>query len=269
MSKIKIETRKDEIHLTTIDPQEMIGKFLAERLLRSWKEDFVDEDTAEVVSIERSEIILDKGTKIDGQNLAEISFFIQSGDIKEVVVSNQRRLAYSLKNESFYPFIAVIRMRNKNKKFILHAASVEMATEIVKDYVELTFSEGFILTQIKEFERCIILKDTLKKYEADTTIDIENIDLDEFQDEPLELKFYSINVTIKNEETEYIQTFLVETTDADKAMIVIKDYITRNYTENNTSTEYLEIKLETAKIVPCDSIIEKEFSMAYSEVKQQ
>lgn len=268
MSKIKIETRKDEVRVSTTNPEEMIGKFLAEMLLRGWKEDFVDEDTGEVVQIERNEIILDKGTKIDAQNLPEISFFLQSGDIKEVVVSNQRRLAYSLKNEALYPFIAVIRMRNKNKKFILHAASVEMAIEIVKDYVELTFFEGFILTQIKEFERCIILKDTLKKYDLDTTIDLENIVLDEFQDEALEVKFYQINVTIKNDESEYIQSFLVETTDADKAMIVIKDFIIKSYNERQVSTIDLEIKLETAKIVPCDSIIEKEFSMAYSESEQ-
>lgn len=41
------------------------GKTLARRVLNSWIEDFVDEDTNEVVSIERNEIIVDKNTVID------------------------------------------------------------------------------------------------------------------------------------------------------------------------------------------------------------
>lgn len=265
MSKNNIETRKDEVRKTTSEPKEMLGKYLAERLLRSWKEEFIDEDTGEVVNIERHEVILDKGTRLDGHNLAEIDFFLQSGDVKEVIVSNQKRLAYSLKNEALYPYIAVIRIGKKNKKFILHSASVEMAIEIVKDYVELNFTEGFILTNIKEFERCIILKDTLKKYEDDTTIDLGNIDLEEYANEDFDLKFYQISVTIKNDESEYLQSFLIETTDADKAMIVIKDFIIKSYLDSNQCVSDIEIKLETAKIVPCDSIIEKEFSMAYAE----
>jgi DNA-directed RNA polymerase subunit beta len=36
-----------------------IGRRLAARVLRSWTEDFVDEDTGEVVSIERNEVVLD------------------------------------------------------------------------------------------------------------------------------------------------------------------------------------------------------------------
>lgn len=269
MKKNKIDTRKNEVRVTTIEPQEMIGKFLSERLCRTWKEDFVDEDSGEVVTIERNEVILDKGTEIDRSNISQINFFLQSGDIKEVKVSNQRRLAYSLLNEALYPYYAVIRTsKNKNKKIILHAASVEMATEIVKDYAELNFLDGFILTQVKEFERCIILKDTLKKYDIDTTIDLENIDLDEFEDENLELKFFSIKVTIIDV-TEYIQSFLVETTDTEKAIIIVKDYIIKLFAERENSTDSPEIKLETAKIVPCDYIIEKEFSMAYSEAEQQ
>jgi DNA-directed RNA polymerase subunit beta len=39
-----------------------IGRKLAARVLNTWHEDFVDEDTGEVVSIERNEIILDRDT---------------------------------------------------------------------------------------------------------------------------------------------------------------------------------------------------------------
>ena len=49
------------------------GKTLARRVLNSWIEDFVDEDTNEVVSIERNEIIVDKNTVIDADVFDVIS----------------------------------------------------------------------------------------------------------------------------------------------------------------------------------------------------
>ena len=49
-----------------------IGRRLAARVLRSWTEDFVDEDTGEVVSIERNEILLDRDNVLDEDNAAMI-----------------------------------------------------------------------------------------------------------------------------------------------------------------------------------------------------
>ncbi len=49
-----------------------IGRRLAARVLRSWTEDFVDEDTGEVVSIERNEIVLDRDAVLDENNAAMI-----------------------------------------------------------------------------------------------------------------------------------------------------------------------------------------------------
>jgi DNA-directed RNA polymerase subunit beta len=50
-----------------------IGRKLAARVLNTWHEDFVDEDTGEVVSIERNEIILDRDTVIDKDNVEKSS----------------------------------------------------------------------------------------------------------------------------------------------------------------------------------------------------
>ncbi len=49
-----------------------IGRRLAARVLRSWTEDFVDEDTGEVVSIERNEVVLDRDSVLDEDNAAMI-----------------------------------------------------------------------------------------------------------------------------------------------------------------------------------------------------
>lgn len=56
----KIQTRKDEVRFKTSDIRRIIGKYLAANVLRTWNEDFVDDDTGEVVTIERNEILLDR-----------------------------------------------------------------------------------------------------------------------------------------------------------------------------------------------------------------
>ena len=64
-----------------------IGRKLAARVLRTWVEDFVDEDTGEVVSIERNEIVLERDTVLDQDAVNLIvemgakSVFIQKEDV--------------------------------------------------------------------------------------------------------------------------------------------------------------------------------------------
>ena len=52
--------------------KKLTGRKLAARVLNTWYEDFVDEDTGEVISIERNEIILDRDTLIDKENIEQI-----------------------------------------------------------------------------------------------------------------------------------------------------------------------------------------------------
>ncbi len=64
-----------------------LGKRLAARVLRTWVEDFVDEDTGEVVSIERNEIVMERDTVLDEEAITTISemevasVFIQREDV--------------------------------------------------------------------------------------------------------------------------------------------------------------------------------------------
>jgi len=92
-----METKFKESKIRTSSLEELKGNFLAERVLRSWNEDFIDEDTKEVVTIQRNEILFDKGTLVDNDTLSEINFYLQSGDIKDVLVSNQQRKGTAVK----------------------------------------------------------------------------------------------------------------------------------------------------------------------------
>jgi len=62
----------DEIKVTKTTLKESVGKKLAARVLKSWIEDFVDEDTGEVVSIERNEIIIDRETVLEEEHVEQI-----------------------------------------------------------------------------------------------------------------------------------------------------------------------------------------------------
>ena len=62
----------EEIKVSKSGLKKVLGRKLAARVLNTWHEDFVDEDTGEVVSIERNEIVLDRDTTIDKENSIEI-----------------------------------------------------------------------------------------------------------------------------------------------------------------------------------------------------
>jgi DNA-directed RNA polymerase subunit beta len=96
LRSIGFETDKDILELfgmadeVTADKKELekhLGKKLAARVLRTWVEDFVDEDTGEVVSIERNEIVMERDTILDEDAIDTIvemeakSVFIQKEDV--------------------------------------------------------------------------------------------------------------------------------------------------------------------------------------------
>ncbi|MFD0963369.1 DNA-directed RNA polymerase subunit beta [Pseudofulvibacter geojedonensis] len=62
----------EEVKVSKSGLKKVLGRKLAARVLNTWHEDFVDEDTGEVVSIERNEIVLDRDTTLDKENIEEI-----------------------------------------------------------------------------------------------------------------------------------------------------------------------------------------------------
>lgn len=75
----------EEIKVSKTALKKYIGRRLAARVLNTWHEDFVDEDTGEVVSIERNEIILDRDTLLDEDNIQEIL----DADVKTILLHKE------------------------------------------------------------------------------------------------------------------------------------------------------------------------------------
>ena len=71
-SILEIFDLADEIKVTKTGLKKLVGRKLAARVLKSWIEDFVDEDTGEVVTIERNEIVIDRETVLENDHIDQI-----------------------------------------------------------------------------------------------------------------------------------------------------------------------------------------------------
>lgn len=288
-----IETRKTEIRYVTSDPKKMLNMYLAKRVLKTWEESFIDEDTGETVTIERNEILFSRGTLIDQDILAKIRFSMEADGIREVEVSNQNRLAFENENNVLYPHIAQAEIGGKKSKFLLYATGLENACLILKDYIELNYLFGFTLTMVKEFDSCVILTDTLKERKVDddsiaylkeeiTTEEyLDKMDEENQEDEeskPDERKFYQIEtkITFMNgeNEDERVRTFVVNTFNVDRAMMLITHYLKNKEEECEKQAKEkghefrkreIHTAIESAKPIPVGRFIPKEFSIAYIE----
>ena len=75
----------DEVKATKANLKKINGRKLAARVLKSWVEDFVDEDTGEVVSIERNEVLIDRETIIEDEHVA----MIEDAGVKTVILHKE------------------------------------------------------------------------------------------------------------------------------------------------------------------------------------
>ncbi len=62
----------EEVKINKTNLKKIVGRQLAARVLRSWNEDFVDEDTGEVVSIERNDVLVERETILEMEDLERI-----------------------------------------------------------------------------------------------------------------------------------------------------------------------------------------------------
>ena len=69
---LRIFNLAEEVKVTKANLKKCLGRKLAARVLKSWNEDFVDEDTGEVVSIERNQVVIDRETVLEEEHIEEI-----------------------------------------------------------------------------------------------------------------------------------------------------------------------------------------------------
>lgn len=299
-----IDSRKTEIRYITDDPKKMLGKWVARRALKTWTEDFVDESSGKVVSIERNEILLERGTYISQDVLCTINFMIQEGSLKEVEVSNQNRQGMLLENRSLLPFKAVAKIDGKRKSFLLYANSIANALVIMVDFIELNYKGGFEISDIKEMDYCVVIIDRLKsaearRYEIDAAYLKGDISMEDFveatcdniskgnpddeqqdDDKKETKKFYQIGAHVilhddKEGDIEEDHTFIVQTVSAVRANMLIEKWLIdkqeERFMESLKHPERTFVKykinsfIEESKIIPIGCFIPVDFSKVYND----
>jgi len=75
----------EEIKVSKAGLKKVLNRKLAARVLKTWHEDFVDEDTGEVISIERNEIVIDRDTLLEKNHLQEI----MDAEVKTILLHKQ------------------------------------------------------------------------------------------------------------------------------------------------------------------------------------
>jgi len=85
----------EEVKVSKAGLKKVLGRKLAARVLRTWIEDFVDEDTGEVVSIERNEVIIERDTTLEDEHVD----MILEAEVKAIILH---------KNESNHSEFATI-----------------------------------------------------------------------------------------------------------------------------------------------------------------
>lgn len=129
----KIMLRKD--YQTKVVPvAEAIGHYLAKRAVRTWTEDFIDEDTKETVTIDRCEVLLERGKLIT----YVLANGLKKDGVNEVEISDCPFRAEELTdfNSLAHVKVTVRSSNNENAVLIVRSDSLRGAQDCAIDYAE-------------------------------------------------------------------------------------------------------------------------------------
>ena len=86
---LQIFNLAEEVKVNKTNLKKVLGRRLAARVLKSWVEDFADEDTGEVVTIERNEVILERETVLEAEHIDQI---LESG-VQSILIHHEEEAA--------------------------------------------------------------------------------------------------------------------------------------------------------------------------------
>ncbi|MDR1121794.1 MAG: DUF4494 family protein [Dysgonamonadaceae bacterium] len=237
-----------EILKRTLPVEDAQGWHLLQDEKKTWIEDSVDEETNEVVSAERTEVILRKGVKLTA---IDISTLKENG-ITSVHVSNIPLKGNRQEHMNLWEATLKVGSRSGEKKkvYIVTAASPTAAETFISDYLEINVECTFEAVKVSklEYSRVIKLYDTEREeYERDGKHHV---------------RWYKSQIFSMIEDDEEIETgsndtktVLVQATDFESALQSIKAVMGRNeYDERYNSFKAMqELNIEEV-FIPDESV---------------
>lgn len=277
MEKSKdIQTKFDEVRFYTDNPKEMLNHYTAESVYREYDENLRSAETGEVVTVNRKELIFERGEQLTADMLSQVQFFLEEGSIKRMYVSNQCRSGVAVYREYPMPYIVNVRLGSGSSKFLVRAASMEMAIAEVTDWCEQKIGGAFEVIYAKLASDFTIIEDTLRKLEREELAQQTGTrvaEQDGKEEKEYDLKYYQIDarttVVVDGEVygvEDEARTFLLRVKDADLAKVLIKKWLNKRLDARNVSEDRkIAITLDEAVVFNCNKIIPNAFSEVYMQ----
>ena len=234
--------------IETNKAEEMLHKYLAESAVKTWTENFVDEDTGETVPVERNEVIFDRGTYIDESLLPKIMFSIQSEELKTVKVCENKPLV-KRHNMQVRRYIVKLSdgLHNCNV-YTTRAKTPEDAAQMVCDFYTIyglpTLSGNFSVIDSAATGLQLLYKEDLGKAYWEDLYNISHADIErrvnnaqKILPPPYQLeRFFKVNVCIWDEgEDKYEKitcNYIVPALVLSDAERLVKDYLEEKDSRN-------------------------------------
>ena len=232
----------DDIKVTeTNKPEEIFHKYLAESAVKTWTEDFVDEDSGKIMSIERREVIFDCGTYIDESVFPKIMFSIQSEELKTVKVCDKRPMAKRNNMQVRRYIVKLSDGLRKSNIYTTRAKTPEDAAQMVCDFYTIyglpTLSGNFSVIDSAATGLQLLYKEDLGKAYWEDLYNISHADIErrvnnaqKILPPPYQLeRFFKVNVCIWDEgEDKYEKitcNYIVPALVLSDAERLVKDYL--------------------------------------------
>lgn len=252
-----MQTKKEEniavvTSATALEHLDFSYRFVARTIATMHNEDFIDESTGEVVSAQIiGDILFERGHELSSDDISSLLFHFQTGDLKEVHLSNQQRCA-QVAGKGMTLWV-VKASGAKNVKIMLKAKTASIAYEVAKDYIELNYKGPFFIQGIKTFADSIVLEPD----ENETNISVDR---------------YWYRLTVEewienNDSCKHEHSFVAYAENADAAKMLIDRYVAKRKAEDKF-LEPIILKTKTASVISCDVVVPDEFCQAYNSTEE-
>ena len=210
---------------------------------------------------------------MDAETISSLNFYIQSGWVDTVTITNQKRMATYSEVKTPRPFKITARIGTQNKHFILMATGIREAMDAVIDWIEQKFADHFYITSAKELQRFIILADTLRKAEYESEEEKAKED-----EKRIEARYYKIESRVdwidsNGEKTKSdLYDFMIQTRDVDTAKVVITSWINAKLRSLKLKAEEegeepgatrAEVSITSASPFNVEDILDRDFCQDY------
>ena len=247
--------------IETSDPKEMYGKYLYEAAVKTWTEDFIDNDTKEIVSVERTEVIMERGTYIDQDVLQQLTFSIQANEIEKVKVCNEVIIKRETATKNAYEVAMTGSAGGSARVWVGACRTPEEAVEIVSDWCAFYCPEtiyGQFMISDATISSHETIDDCVKQVtEGQALWKVANIDRLKVLN-PMELSYWSVKLrylyTKLDDWKKKDYMLIVKAYSADNAASIVMDWarFALNYTDETMIMVENVKKSKVTDVIPTE-----------------